>query len=168
MSECHAVLLTLGSNIERHKNMPLAIEALRQHLHIKLCAVSPMYESLPVGNDINDINQPIYSNAAVWIESELDPSTLKAHLRQIEADLGRVRSANKFAARPIDIDIAFYGQQIFELDGNHIPDPDIARYPHIALPLADIAPDWVHPELGVPLRHIADHLNYNKSEIYQL
>ena len=165
MSNSHSVLLTLGSNIERHKNMPLAIEALEHHPRIKLCAVSPMYESVPVGDDTN---QPIYSNGAVWIETDLDPSTLKANLRQIEAEFGRVRTANKFAPRPIDFDISFYGQQIFELDGTHIPDPDIVRYAHIALPLADIAPDWRHPELGMTLRHIADNLNYDKSEIYKL
>lgn len=165
MSNIQAVLLTLGSNIERHTNMPAAIERLRHHAHLKLCATSPMYESPPVGDDTT---QPTYSNAAVWVETALEPAALKATLREIEQEMGRVRSANKFASRPIDIDIAFYAQERFVLDGNQIPDPDIMRYAHLALPLADIAPDWIHPDVGVTLRHIADHLNYKKSEIYQL
>lgn len=165
MSNRQAVLLTLGSNIERHTNMPAVIEHLRHQVHLKLCAVSPMYESLPVGDDIT---QPTYSNAAVWVETILEPAELKAALRQIEQEMGRVRTANKFASRPIDIDIAFYGQQCLTLDGGQIPDPDILQYAHLALPLADIAPDWIHPEIGVTLRHIADHLNYEKSEIYRI
>lgn len=165
MSDTQAVLLTLGSNIERHTNMPAAIERLGHHAHLKLCATSPMYESPPVGDDTT---QPTYSNAAVWVETALEPSALKAALRQIEQQMGRVRTANKFASRPIDIDIAFYGQERFVLDGNQIPDPDIVHYAHLALPLADIAPDWIHPAVGVTLRHIADHLHYEKSEIYQL
>ena len=68
----------------------------------------------------------------------------------------------------IDIDIAFYGQQCFQLDGNQIPDPDILRYAHLALPLADIAPDWYHPDADATLHHIADHLHYNKAEIYRI
>ena len=165
MSKIHSVLLTLGSNIERHTNMPAAIERLRLQMYLKLCAVSPMYESPPVGDDMT---QPIYTNAAVWIETALEPAALKAVLRQIEQEMGRVRTANKFASRPIDIDIAFYGHQSFILDGGQIPDPDIMHYPHLALPLADIAPDWIHPDVGVTLRHIADHLNYNKLEMYRI
>ncbi len=165
MSNSQAVLLTLGSNIERHTNMPAAIERLCHHVDLKLCATSPMYESPPVGDDIT---QPTYSNAAVWVETTLNPVELKAILRQIEQEMGRVRTANKFASRPIDIDIAFYGKQSFMLDGNQIPDPEIVYYAHLALPLADIAPDWIHPDVGVTLRHIADHLNYKKSEIYRI
>ena len=165
MSDIYAVLLTLGSNIERHINMPAVIERLRHHAHLKLCAISPMYESAPVGHDIM---QPTYTNAAVRVETALEPRALKKALRQIEKEMGRVRTANKFASRPIDIDIAFYGQQRFLLDGNQIPDPDIMHYAHLALPLADIAPDWLHPDAGVTLRDIADHLNYNKMEIYQI
>lgn len=165
MSKAHAVLLALGSNIERHKNMPLAFSVLQQHPKLKLCAVSPIYESLPVGDRPN---QPIYYNAAVYVETPLNPQPLKAALREIEKEFGRVRTADKYAPRPIDIDIAMYDQQILELEGNRIPDPDLLRYPHIALPLADIAADWLHPEVGLTLRQIADSLEYNKTEIYQI
>ena len=112
MSEVHSVLLTLGSNIERHTNMPAAIERLCHHAELKLCATSPMYESVPIGDDIT---QPTYTNAAVWVKTALEPTALKALLRQIEKEMGRVRTSNKFASRPIDIDIAFYGQQCFQL-----------------------------------------------------
>ena len=73
MSDTQAVLLTLGSNIERHANMPAAIGRLGHHAHLKLCATSPMYESPPVGDDTK---QPTYSNAAVWVETALEPAAL--------------------------------------------------------------------------------------------
>jgi 2-amino-4-hydroxy-6-hydroxymethyldihydropteridine diphosphokinase len=60
--------------------------------------------------------------------------------------LGRVRAVDKYAPRTIDLDIAFYGQQVIDLNGRHIPDPEIEKLPHLALPLADVAPNWVHPE----------------------
>jgi 2-amino-4-hydroxy-6-hydroxymethyldihydropteridine diphosphokinase len=66
---------------------------------------------------------------------------LKRALLEIEARLGRVRQADKYAARTIDLDIAMYGLQVIDLEGRHIPDPDIARHPHVAVPLADVAPD---------------------------
>ncbi len=165
MSDVYAVLLALGSNIERQKNMPLAFSVLRQHPQLKLCAVSPIYESKPVGGLPN---QPIFSNAAVYVETSLKPQRLKAALREIEKEFGRVRTADKYAPRPIDIDIAMYDQQILELEGNRIPDPDLLRFPHIALPVADIAPHWLHPEVGLTLRQIADSLEYDKREIYQI
>jgi 2-amino-4-hydroxy-6-hydroxymethyldihydropteridine diphosphokinase len=145
--------------------MPLAFSLLGQHPELKLCAVSPIYESLAVGDPPN---QPIFYNAALYVETPLNPQRLKAALREIEKEFGRVRTADKYAPRPIDIDIAMYEQQILELEGNRIPDPDLLRYPHIALPLADIAADWLHPEVGLTLRQIADSLEYDKTEIYQI
>lgn len=165
MSKTHAVLLALGSNIEREKKMPLAISLLAEHPEINLCAVSPIYECLPVGGKPN---QPLFSNAAVAIETSLDPARLKAVLRQIEKEMGRVRTADKYAPRPIDIDIALYRQQILELDGNPIPEPDVLRFPHLLLPLADVAGEWQHPEVGKPLRQLAASLEYNSTEIYQI
>ena len=164
MAKPYSVLLALGSNIERQKNMPLAISILRQHPRIKLCAVSPIYESIPVGKMPK---QYIFYDAAAWVETDLDPQTLRSTLHKIEEKVGRTeRGEDK--PRPIDLDIVLYGQQILQLEALRIPDPDIARYPHIALPLADIAPNWVHPELGLTLRQIADNLNYDKSEIKKI
>lgn len=78
-------------------------------------------------------------------------------LRAIEAVLGRVRTADKNAPRPIDLDIALWGDRVIEdrAAGLVIPDPDILRWPHVAVPLADVAPDWVHPADGRTLAAIA-------------
>ncbi|MCB9160248.1 MAG: 2-amino-4-hydroxy-6-hydroxymethyldihydropteridine diphosphokinase [Caldilineaceae bacterium] len=58
-------------------------------------------------------------------------------LRTIERQLGRVRSADKFAPRPIDMDISLYDELIYDHDGMVIPDPDIARFPHVKRPWPD-------------------------------
>lgn len=152
MSERTPVLIAIGSNIERERNLPQAIVALGQQPDIELQAVSPIYESRPVGATTA---QPPYYNAAALVETRLAAATLKEILLAIEESQGRVRTADKFAARPIDLDIALYGQHILDMNGRHIPDPDIVSFPHVAVPLADLAPDWVHPELGLRLADIA-------------
>jgi len=157
-----AVLIALGSNIERERNLPQALAMLRRHPRIALVAASPFYESLPLGGNGG---QPAYFNAAALVETDLEPAALKEVFRGIENRLGRVRTADKYAPRPIDLDIAYYGQQVFELDGRRIPDPEAVRFPHIAVPLADVAPDWVHPQFGETLRELADRLEYSEKEI---
>ncbi len=69
--------------------------------------------------------------------------------------MGRVRTADKFAPRPIDLDIAFYGDRVLEVAGKVIPDPDVLRFAHVAAPLADVAGDWIHPQTGQTLAEIA-------------
>jgi 2-amino-4-hydroxy-6-hydroxymethyldihydropteridine diphosphokinase len=152
MSEWTPVLIAIGSNIERERNVPQAIVALGQQPAIELQAVSPIYESRPVGAATA---QPPYYNAAALIETRLAAATLKEILLAIEESQGRMRTADKFAARPIDLDIALFGQHILDMNGRHIPDPDIVTFPHVAVPLANLAPGWVHPELGLRLADIA-------------
>ncbi len=165
MSNWTPVLIAIGSNIERERNLPGAVEALEKQPQIKLRAMSPVYESIPVGTSAY---QPSFFNAAAFIETDLSPVALKEVLLSIEDSLGRVRTADRYAPRTIDLDIALYGQQIFELNGRHIPDPDVAKFAHVALPLADLAPDWVHPELGLTLAEITEGLHFSDKEIRKL
>ena len=69
--------------------------------------------------------------------------------------LGRVRGADKFAPREIDLDIALFDELQVDGDGLHIPDPDIAVRPFLGIPLAEIAADWVVPGPGATLGSIA-------------
>jgi GTP cyclohydrolase I len=162
------VLISLGSNIDPERNLAQAVSMLSRHPDIKLDAASRIYESAPVGTRTP---QPAYLNAAVRGQTHLSPGALKEALRCIEAALGRVRSEDKYAPRPIDLDIAFYGDQTLSLDGSLVPDPDSLRHPHVAVPLADIAPGWVYPEQGESrrtLRQIADGLRFTKEELHML
>ena len=147
------VFIALGSNIEPEYNMREAVRRLS--LRCGLLAVSPVYETVPVGKT----DQPNFLNAAALIETDLTAAELKAQVLQIiEQELGRVRTEDKNAPRTIDLDIALFDDQVLDLGQRHIPDPDILKYPHIALPLADLAPQQHHPETGQTLLEIAQGL----------
>lgn len=149
------VFVTLGSNIAPEKNLPEAVRLLAGQVH--LVRVSQVYRTAPVGS----AGQPDFLNAAVLIETNLPPYNLKfSALRGIEAQMGRVRTEDKFAARTIDLDLALYGDLVLDdaEGGLALPDPDILTRAHVALPLADLDPEFTHPVCGETLRTIADRL----------
>ena len=145
--------ISLGSNIDSEHNLREAVQRLAAHC--TLLAVSPVYETAPVGK----VDQPNFLNAAALIATELTAGQLKTNVLQvIERELGRVRTEDKNAPRTIDLDISLFNDQVFDLGGRHIPDPDILKYAHIAVPLADLAPQQRHPEIGETLRQIVQGL----------
>lgn len=149
------VLLTLGSNIEPETNLLAALDALDARLG--LAAVSPIYEADPVGAP----GTPTFLNAAARTASRLPPRRLKREvLRPIEAELGRVRGPDRNAPRTIDIDLALVGDLVLDDPdaGIRLPDPDILRRAHVAIPLADVAPDVLHPTERETLRTLAARL----------
>jgi 2-amino-4-hydroxy-6-hydroxymethyldihydropteridine diphosphokinase len=159
------VFIALGSNIEPEKNLPAAVRLLSQQQGVEVAAVSRVYRSPAVGPDGQPTpDQPDFLNAAVLVHSDLPILRLKQDiLRRIEAELGRVRTSDKFAPRPIDLDIVLYGEDVLglvieQLDGSGetiFPDPAIMRHAFLALPLADLDPDFIHPVSGERLSAIA-------------
>ena len=142
--------VAIGSNIEPERNLKEAVRRLASRC--RLLAVSRVYETKPVGKT----DQPDFLNAAVLVETKLGAAALKAQvLQDIERALGRVRTADKNAPRTIDLDITLFNDQVLEIGHRHIPDPELLRYPHIAVPMADLAPGYVHPESGQTLQEIA-------------
>jgi GTP cyclohydrolase I len=141
----------MGSNVEPEHYIPAAIELLGEEGCLNVLAVSPVYRTAAVGPS----GQPDFHNAAVLVETSLDPSGLRDRLREIEAVLGRVRSGDRYAPRTIDLDITMIDGYETELDGAPIPDPGILEHAYLAVPLADIAPGWLHPVTGSTLRDIA-------------
>jgi 2-amino-4-hydroxy-6-hydroxymethyldihydropteridine diphosphokinase len=145
--------IAMGSNIDSEHNMREAVRRLS--LRCRLLAVSPIYETAPVGST----DQPDFLNAAALIETDLTALELKTNVLQvIEQELGRVRTADKNAPRTIDLDISLFNEEVFDMGQRHIPDPDILKYPHIAVPLADLASRQRHPETGQTLGQIAQRL----------
>ena len=158
------ILITLGSNIAPRDHLAAAVRVLSAHEHITVRAASRVYESAPIdaAGAVN-LAQENFLNAALWIETDLAPVELKfGVLRAVEAQLGRVRTEDKFAPRPIDLDLALYGDLVLD-DAAHgltLPDPDLLTRAHVALPLADLAPDVVHPVIGQRLADIAASLEH--------
>ena len=146
------VLVSLGSNINPEHNLKAAVQRLASRFRLR--AVSPVYETTPVGKT----DQPDFMNAAALVETDLDAAELKQALQAIEQELGRVRADDKDAPRTIDLDISLFNDQALEVGSRRIPDPDILRHPHIARPLADLAPQLRHPETGQTLQEIAGGL----------
>ncbi|MBN2500042.1 MAG: 2-amino-4-hydroxy-6-hydroxymethyldihydropteridine diphosphokinase [Anaerolineales bacterium] len=127
----YTIYISLGSNIQPRHNLPLAIAMLRALGPIQ--AVSTIWETPPVGTDGSK-----FLNAVICIKSPLEVDALKTELRQIEAQMGRVRTADKYAPRPIDLDILIHNNQPI--------DPEIWEQPHLAIPLAEVYPDYRHPQ----------------------
>lgn len=152
----HRAYILVGSNIDKERNLPAAIRLLEECCHV--VAVSSIYETMPVGRT----DQPSFFNAAVIVETPLPARTLKWQvLRSIEKQLGRVRTGDPNAPRTIDLDIVLFDDTVFDLDGTPIPDPAILEHPHIALPLAEMAPAYVHPVTGQTLAEIAKRFSGN-------
>ncbi len=142
--------LSLGSNIEPERHLPSAVAHLAQFGHVR--AVSTVWETPPLGFS----DQPVFLNAVVLLETHLSAQKLSREaIPAVEAALGRVRSENKNAPRTIDIDIMLFNRDIIQLDRRHIPDPEVLERPFVAIPLAEIAPDYIHPETGQTLQAIA-------------
>lgn len=145
-----AVVLA-GSNVDRDRCLPEAIRLLRRRTDLMVEQVSACYDTVAVGAT----DAPDFFNAAVIIGTDLSPEDLRDVLRGIEDELGRERTDDPNAPRTIDLDIIFYGDLVKDFDGWAIPDPEIEMHPHIAVPVADVAPDWVHPISGRTAAEIA-------------
>jgi 2-amino-4-hydroxy-6-hydroxymethyldihydropteridine diphosphokinase len=148
--------VTLGSNVRPVKHVRWAVRELDRAIGV--ARVSTAYQAEPVGAP----GTPTFLNAAVAIRTDLTPGDLKYRvLRPIEARLGRERTFDPNAPRTIDIDIAMIGD--LEIADDHlairVPDPDIARYAHLAFPLRDLDPGLRHPAFDASLAEIAASLD---------
>ncbi|HEX4953641.1 MAG TPA: 2-amino-4-hydroxy-6-hydroxymethyldihydropteridine diphosphokinase [Thermoanaerobaculia bacterium] len=149
------VFLSLGSNVRPEVHLPAAAASLAGRSC--LLAVSRIYETPAVGAP----DAPAFWNAAALIDTDLAPLALKLELlRPLEAEAGRVRTADRNAPRTLDLDLVLYGDLVLaDLErGLVIPDPDLLRFAHVALPVAELDPDRPHPQTGEPLGEIARRL----------
>ena len=158
------VYLILGSNIDKEANLPEAVRLLREMTAV--LQVSAVYETAPVGL----VQQPVFWNTAVLIHTPLSPGEIKVDiLSSIERRLQRVRQSDKNAPRTIDLDIVLFNDVVQDYDPGDgrfrpIPDPDLLQYPHIAVPIAELAPNLPHPVTGEPLQTIANRLVQTQQE----
>lgn len=132
------VFLGLGSNLgDRQGNLKLAIDFLKERMIIEKS--SPVYDTTPIGNT----NQPRFLNMVLQVSTRLPAPALLFMTKGIEAKLGRVPIDTP---RPIDIDILFYSDQVINTPPQLIiPHPRLSERAFVLVPLADIAPDFIHP-----------------------
>jgi 2-amino-4-hydroxy-6-hydroxymethyldihydropteridine diphosphokinase len=153
------VHLTLGSNMDKEYYYPRAVRKLAEIAEV--VAVSPVYETQPIGMEEG---AGTFFNGAVLVVTDLEPDAFKRRLvEDLETVLDRTRPAGRqWVSRTIDVDIAIWGEFVGEILGRRVPDPDIQRHLHVALPLADITPDLELPGQEGPepltLKQIAENL----------
>jgi 2-amino-4-hydroxy-6-hydroxymethyldihydropteridine diphosphokinase len=141
--------IALGSNLEsrfgdREANLWEAVERLRELGDVK--AVSSSYDTKPVGY----LDQPRFLNAAVLLETSLEPTELMRSLLRIEQTMGRERvGAVAKGPRVIDLDLLLYGQVVMNTTELTLPHPEMMERRFVLEPLAEIAPSMVHPVLGL-------------------
>ena len=158
------VVIALGSNIEKEVNLPKAIHLLSDMCEV--VAVASVYETAPVGL----LEQPNFFNTAVMLHTPLSPSEIKRqYLSEIERQLKRVRQVDPNAPRTIDLDIVLYNDAVLDYMGEdgryrHIPEKDLLKFPHVAVPVAELLPEMPHPETGERLQAIADRLMEKDAE----
>lgn len=135
--------LSLGSNISPRERIPAAIDTLAAVFGELV--VSPVYESEAVG-----FSGENFHNLVVGIETRMSPRALVQVLRQMEETHGRIRSADKFQPRTLDIDLLTYADRVIDDGALRLPRGEILRFAFVLLPLSEVAPDERHPLTGKP------------------
>ena len=152
------IYLALGTNLgDRLANLRDAINALAPD--VSVLRESTVYETPPWGYT----DQPAFLNMVVEAETSLRPRALLGYLKQREDELGRVKNF-RYGPRHIDLDILFYDDLVLEDERLQIPHPRLHERAFVLVPLNDLAPDFVHPVLGVDVKSLLGGVD--SDEIY--
>lgn len=135
------VYVSVGTNIDRERNVRAALEALEAHYGSVQC--STIYETAAVGFDGDD-----FYNFVVGFDTAESPAEVAAQLRAIEDANGRVRTGPRFSSRTLDLDLLLYDDLVLEEGRLQIPRDEIVHQAFVLAPLAEIAGERRHPLLG--------------------
>jgi len=152
--------LALGTNLgDRMDNLRRAVASLPPI--VRVTALSPAYETPPWGY----ADQPAFLNMALAGETDLEPLALIAFLKKLETELGREKTFRN-GPRLIDMDILFYDDIVFKQADLVIPHPRLHERAFVLVPLNDIAPDLIHPELGRAVRDMLKDVDTKGVDYY--
>ena len=150
--------MALGSNLEsrfgdREANLREAVRRIGALGEVR--AVSSFYDTEPVGY----LEQPRFLNGALLLETDLDPRTLMRELLAVERAMGRERlGAIAKGPRVIDLDLLLFGDWVLWAEELILPHPRMEEREFVLEPLVEIAPEWVHPVLGVTVGELLERL----------
>ena len=126
-------------------------------------AVSPVYESVAVGFDGEN-----FLNLVLGFDTSLSLSELADKLDQIEQSCGRKRGEERFTTRTMDLDLLIYGDLLRHDDEYGIPRNEITRYAFVLKPLSQLAPNYVHPELGVSFSRLWEQGDFSGQDLWEV
>ena len=149
--------ISLGSNVEPETYLPRAAARLAKLGTV--AAISQAYQNPALGPD----PAPDFVNAVAAVDTALTAFEIRDRLRAIEAALGRRRTQDRFAPRSVDLDLLLLGAQLLDDPRLTLPDPALLTDAHLAVPLAEIAPDLRHPLNGERMAAIAARLRDTSS-----
>lgn len=145
------LFLGLGGNVGNvSEKLKIALEEINKKIG-RVIAKSSTYKTEPWGNK----NQDFFLNQVVEVQSALGAEDVLKKILEIERLLGRNRDKdNQFAARTVDIDILFYGDEIIRLADLIIPHPRLHLRSFVLTPLFEIAPEFFHPSLNKKIKDL--------------
>jgi len=148
------VYVGLGANLgDREESLSQAVERMENDSELAVVSLSSVFETEPIGPP----GQDFYLNAVVGMRVLLGPLELLERLREIERLTGRDRRPEdaRWGPRTLDLDILFFGDRTLEVAELVIPHARAHERNFVMTPLAQIAPDLIHPRLGISVAEMA-------------
>jgi phosphatidylglycerol---prolipoprotein diacylglyceryl transferase len=146
-----SAFISMGSNVNPHTQLSKAVKAIEEAFRLRNASSRYLTQDVQEGHQAQD-----FVNQMIEIETALSYPDLVTQLKAIEVSLGR-QPGNKITVA-LDLDVLTYGSEVFIIQGKHIPDPSMLKYRYIALPLAELAPDFRHPANGMSIQNILEDL----------
>lgn len=146
--------ISIGSNLgDRLKYIKEAIKKIKKSKEVKICRASAVYETQPVEKR----DQPWFLNMVLELETSLEPLNLLELLLEIEEQMGRKRT-RRYGPRNIDLDLLLYDDLVLNSDMLTLPHPRMHERRFVLVPLAEIAPQVVHPLLKKNVEKLLEDL----------
>lgn len=162
MSRRFECLISVGSNIDPARNVPLALTELENRFEV--VAISRAWRSQAADGAEGS---PAFVNLAVRLRTDLPPRALRACLRHLEVQRGRVRVADRNAPRPLDLDVV-WGNGPFRAAGFPAPSADTFEPSYVAVPCAELWPDLPVPGHDVDLATLAARVRTQGSPLQEV
>ena len=155
------VYVSVGSNQQARQHVPKALDAISTEF--SSVEQSPVYESVAVGFDGDN-----FINLVVGFNTERSLNEIDRILNLIEDSCGRTRGEERFTSRTMDLDLLIYGDMVCHDDHWDIPRQEITQNAFVLRPLAEVAPDYRHPELGVSFLQLWQQGDFSDQDLWKI